>query len=267
MTTAATTHKRSMFDALIGEPMELVKAQPPQLLVSMASAYLIGAEAAVLFDAPFNIFLAVGAEWGYLRGMASAAGIETKWKDRLTYANGALVVLYGALFSLRKFGALPDVAAYQSHTAQTSTLGAIVMTAIHIACIGAVTVCAMMAHAAMLSEQARVNRLTVAQENDRNQRTTATEDARKQKWQDAQLEIEIEKQRQQALIAVEAERARVRTEARAMRRAATGDSVAPQPRTQPKIIYGGIEYPSVQAAADAHGITRQAMSKRLQKER
>jgi hypothetical protein len=32
-----------------------------------------------------------------------------------------------------------------------------------------------------------------------------------------------------------------------------------------KIVYNGVEYPSVQAAADAHGITRQAMSKRLAK--
>lgn len=31
------------------------------------------------------------------------------------------------------------------------------------------------------------------------------------------------------------------------------------------IVYNGVEYPSIQAAAEAHGITRQAMAKRLQK--
>jgi hypothetical protein len=261
--------KRTIWTALVTEPLDLIKAQPPQLMVSMASAYLIGAEAAVLLDNPFNIFLAIGAEWGYLRGMASAAGIETKWKDRLTYANGALVVLYGALFSLRKFGALPNVESYQNHTAQTGTAGAIIMTIIHIACIGAVTVCAMMAHAAMLSEEARVKRLEQKEVAERNERNRATEDARKQQWQDAQLAIQIEKQRQEAQLQIEqaATRQRMQLESeRAQLRRATRPSVTGQPRPQPKIVYDGMEFPSIQAAADHFGITRQAMSKRLKKE-
>ena len=264
MTTATIEH-RSLADALLWEPLDLIKAQPPQIFISAASAYLIAAEAAVLLPFPANVLLAVGAEWGYLRGMASSASVETAWKDRLTYANGALVVSYGALFSLRKFGALPSVADYASKVAQTGVLGAVIMTIIHIACIGAVTICAMMAHAAMLSHEARVKRLEDETRNQRNQRNQQLEDERNQEWQRAQLAIEIEKRQQQAALQLEAERNRLRAEARAQRRNATGPMVAAQPKRNP-VIVDGIEYPNITAAAAAHGISRQAMAKRIKKE-
>lgn len=262
----ATLNNRTFLDAVLWEPLDLIKAQPPQIFISAASAYLIGAEAAVLFPWPFNVLLAVGAEWGYLRGMASGAAIDTPWKDRLTWANGALVVLYGALFSLRKFDALPAVEAYHNGTAATGYVGAVVMTLIHIACIGAVTICAMMTHAAMLADEARVKRLAVAESEARNRRNQQDEDARNQQWRDAQLEIEIEKQRQQAQLALEAERNRLRAEARALRQNATSTQGGTQPTRNRAIVYNGVEYPSIQAAAAAHGISRQAMTKRLQKE-
>ncbi len=266
MTDIAMKHERSLADALVWEPLDLIKAQPPQIFISAASAYLIAAEAAVLLPSPFNIMLAVGAEWGYLRGMASGASVDTAWKDRLTYANGALVVCYGALFSLRKFGALPSVEDYVNQTATTTVPGAIIMTIIHILCIGAVTICAMMAHAALLTHEARVKRLEEETRNQRNQRNQELADARNQEWQSAQLAIEIEKRRQEAEIALEAERNRLRAEARAQRRTATTMPVAMQPNRNQEITYNGVVYPSIQAAANAHGISRQAMAKRLKKE-
>jgi hypothetical protein len=263
--TTATMKKRGILDAIIIEPLDLIIAQPPQIFISAASAYLIAAEAAVLLPFPFNVLLAIGAEWGYLRGMASSANVETAWKDRLTWANGALVVMYGALFSLRKFALLPAVEAYHNGTAQTTPLGAVVMTIIHIACIGAVTICAMMAHSAMLAHEARVKRLSEEERNQRNQAQLAAEDARNHEWRQAQLEIEIEKQRQQAQLQIETERARARAELRAATRSATAAQVAPQPKRN-HVTVDGVEYPSIQAAADAHGISRQAMAKRIKKE-
>lgn len=257
---------RTFADAILWEPLELIKAQPPQIFISAASAFLIAAEANVLLPSPFHVLLAVGAEWGYLRGMASGAALRTRWTDRLTWANGALVVLYGALFSLRKFGALESVEAYHAGTVETSIVGAAVMTLIHIACIGAVTICAMMTHSAMLAHEADVKQSSVAIAEDRNRRNQQLEDARNQEWRNAQLEIEIDKQRQRAKIEIEAERNRLRAEARAGRANATIAPVAPQPTRNRTIVYNGVEYSSIQAAADAHGITRQAMTKRLQKE-
>ena len=263
------TAERTFLDAVLWEPIELIKAQPPQIFVSIASAYLIAAEANVLLPTPINWALAIGAEWGYLRGLASAAHVETTLKRRLTVANAILVVAYGALFSLREFGALPSVADYRDRVAVTSTASAIVMTAIHIACIGAITLCAMMAHAAMLTEDARVKRLADAERNQRNQRNQEETDARNREWAAAQLELEIEKQRQRAILEVEAERNRQRLALAAERnrqRSATTQAVAAQPDRNQLILYNGVAYPSIQAAADAHGISRQAMAKRLKKE-
>lgn len=265
MTTTAFEN-RTFLDAILWEPLELIKAQPPQIFISAASAFLIGAEANVLLPTPFHILLAIGAEWGYLRGMASGAEVQTKWKDRLTYANGALVVMYGALFSLRKFGALPSVQAYHNGTVETGIVGAVLMTIIHIACIGAVTICAMMTHSAMLAHEADVKRLEVAETKARNQRNQEEIEARNRRWQEENDAIELRKRQQEAEMRLEAERNRLRTEARAQRRSATGPQVAAQPARNRTIVYNGVEYPSIQAAAEAHGITRQAMTKRLQKE-
>lgn len=189
MTT--TIHNRTFLDAIFFEPLDLIKSQPPQIFISAASAYLIAAEAAVLLPAPVNWALAIGAEWGYLRGMASAAGIETAWKDRLTYANGALVVLYGALFSLRKFGAMYSVESYENGTAQTDLTSAVIMTLIHIACIGAVTICAMMAHSAMISHEATVKR---SEEDEERKRAKRLQDERDT------LVLEMERKRQELAI-------------------------------------------------------------------
>ncbi len=206
--TTTTLEGRTFWDAIFFEPLDLIKSQPPQILISAASAYLIAAEAAVLLPSPANWALAIGAEWGYLRGMASAAGVETKWKDRLTYANGALVVLYGALFSLRKFGAMYPVEAYENGTAQTDVFSAVVMTLIHIACIGAVTVCAMMAHSAMISHQASVKHLAEKTERERNQ-----EEYNRQRQLQAErdhIELDMERKRQELAIWTEGMEAKAR---------------------------------------------------------
>lgn len=268
--TITTLKKRTIFDALIFEPLDLVTAQPPQIFISLASGYLIGAEAAVLLPFPFNVLLAAGAEWGYLRGLASAAGVETAWKERLTYANGALVVLYGALFSLRKFGALPAVEAYQSGAVQTTLVGAIVMTLIHIACIGAVTICAMMAHAALMSYESSVKRKSEEEVAARNRAQLENEDARRRMRQEAEDRLFIQMREEEAKLRLMEETERRKMQLRAAQaqlRSATREQVAAQPQRNQKIIYDGVEYPSIQAAADAHGITRQAMSKRLRNQK
>ena len=61
MTTAL--QKRTIFDALIIEPVELIISQPHQALISGASVFLVAAEAGILIDWPYNVLLAIGAEW------------------------------------------------------------------------------------------------------------------------------------------------------------------------------------------------------------
>lgn len=244
------------FKSFIAEPFDLALGQPHQMLISSASVAIVAAEAATLIPWPFNILLAIGAEWAYLRGLISGAGIKTRWAAALNISAVALVVLYGALWGFRSFHLIPDV---------PPPVVAVVLTLIHIGAIGAVTICSAMLHRAGEDHKRVLREKAEQEERNRAMRNQAAEDARNQAWRDAQMEIEIEKQRQQAVLQVETERARARADARAQRRSATSGLVAPQPRPQPKIIYDGVEYPSIQAAADHYGITRQAMSKRLKK--
>lgn len=244
------------FKAFIAEPFDLALGQPHQMLISSASVAIVAAEAATLIPWPFNILLAIGAEWAYLRGLISGAGIKTRWAGALNISAVVLVVLYGSLWGFRSFHLIPEV---------PLPLVAVLLTLIHIGAIGAVTICSAMLHR-VGDDHKRVLRETAErEEKDRNQRNQDSEDARNQAWRDAKLQIEIEKERQQALLQIETERTKMRAEARAQRRSATAQMVAPRPRPQPKIICDGVEFPSIQAAADHAGISRQAMSKRLRR--
>lgn len=143
MTTGVTV-KRSLFDAMVAEPIELAISQPHQTLISSASVYLVAAEAGMLIAWPWNVLMAIGAEWAYLRGLSSGQAAKTLWAARLNWSAVLLVVLYGSLWGLRKFHLIPDVPPWW---------GALVLTAIHILAIGAVTLCSAMVHRAMLDQQ------------------------------------------------------------------------------------------------------------------
>ena len=61
MTTLAP--RRSLYAAVVGDLLDLIAAQPHQVLISTASVAIVASEAAYLVPAPFNVFMAVGAEW------------------------------------------------------------------------------------------------------------------------------------------------------------------------------------------------------------
>jgi hypothetical protein len=264
MTT--TIRKRTIFDALLFEPLDLAISQPHQMFISALSVYLVASEAAMLAPAPFNWLMAVGAEWAYLRGLSSGETVATVWNKRLIASAIALLVLYGSLWGLRQFGALPKERAVADGT--WAIAGAVVLTLIHILSIGAVTFCSAMIHRDV-TEAARVSReLVVAEQDERNRRNQAVEQERNRKYQEAHDAIELDTRRQKAKLQLEDEAARRKmqlTAERAQLRSATRPAVA-SATTRAPIIVDSVAYPSVQAAADAHGITRQAMSKRLKKE-
>lgn len=244
------------FKSFVSEPFELALGQPHQMLISSASVAIVAVEAASIVPWPFNIALAVGAEWAYLRGLISGAGIKTRWAYALNISAVALVALYGLLAGFRGFHLIPDTPPWGV---------AVLLTVIHIGAISAVTLCSAMLHRAG-EDAKRLSREKAAHEvAERDKRNQEAEDARNQAWRDAQLQIEIEKQRQQALLQAEAERIKMRADARAQRRAATIGEVAGATRDK-RITVDGIEFASIQAAADHFGISRQAMSKRLRKE-
>lgn len=263
MTTAV--RKRNILDALFLEPLDLAVSQPHQLFISALSVYLVASEAAMLAPSPFNWLMAVGAEWAYLRGLSSGETTATVWNKRLIASAIALLILYGSLWGLRQFGALPKEHAMVEGT--WAVAGAVILTLIHILSIGAVTFCSAMIHRDV-TESARVSRESkVAQQEDRNRKIEVAEQERNQRLQEAQDALLLEMRRKDAELRLqkEAERQKMQlTAERAQLRNATRPAVAPATKRNP-VTVDGVTYSTVQAAADAHGITRQAMSKRLKK--
>ena len=253
-----TTTQVSPLRAFILEPVSFAVSQPGQILISSASVAIVAAEAGTLIPFPFNLALAIGAEWVYLRGLISGSGVKTRWAAALNWSAVLLVVCYGALWGFRGFHLIPEA---------PPAWAAVLLTIIHIGCIGAVTICSAMLHRAGEDVKAFAARQVADAEAERNRRNLEAEAERNRRAHDAAAELAIEMRRQDAELRLEAERNRLRVQAAAERahlRSATRAAVAAQPGRAP-VIVDGVQYPSIQAAADAHGITRQAMSKRLKK--
>lgn len=177
MTTSTAT-----FRAFVREPFDLALGQPHQILISSASVAIVALEASTLIPWPFNIALAVGAEWAYLRGLISGAGVKTRWAAALNVSAVLLVVLYGSLWGFRSFHLIPDV---------PPPIVAVLLTLIHIGAIGAVTICSAMLHRA--GEDAKAERQHIE-----DTRARARED-RLQQERDA-LALEMERKQQDLLL-------------------------------------------------------------------
>lgn len=102
----ATTQKRTMFDALIGEPLELALSQPHQILLSTGSVALMGsfASSSKIVDPLVGYLIAIGVEWAYLRGLASDSRAQTAWGGILNWSAFGIVVLWGVLWCAQRFG-------------------------------------------------------------------------------------------------------------------------------------------------------------------
>lgn len=188
--TGMTVKRKTLFDAIIAEPLQLAIDQPPQLLISAASVFLVAAEGGKLLDPPFNWALAIGAEWAYLRGLTSGQSANTKWAARLIWSAVILVITYGSLWALRQFGVQLPGEGYSADTGW-SLVGSALVTIIHIGCISAVTLCSAMCHrASLIADQQRHEQLT-KEEDDRRLRLQADADAleidRKRKEQELAL--------------------------------------------------------------------------------
>jgi hypothetical protein len=201
-----TTTSPTTFRAFVREPFDLALGQPHQLLISSASVAIVSVEAAAIVPWPFNILLAIGAEWAYLRGLISGAGVKTPWAARLNWAAFLLVVLYGSLAGLRGFHLVPDAPPWYV---------AVLLTVIHIGAISAVTLCSAMLHRA--GEEAKAERLRIAtdrEEQEAEEERRYQADLRRQR--DAQqLELETEWRRTQLLLETERTRAELRASVRA----------------------------------------------------
>jgi len=224
-----TTTSPTTFRAFVREPFDLALGQPHQMLISSASVAIVASEALGFTPFPFNIALAVGAEWAYLRGLITGAGVKTRWAAALNWAAIFLVFGYGSLWGFRSFHLIPEA---------PPAWAAVLLTLIHIGSIGAVAICSAMLHRASMDAQA-AEQLRVQQlEQDRAAAEQAYQDKLRRMRDEQQLELEAEWKRTQ--LAIEAERARAelkmqRTNARKeMRRDARSERANAGPQICPK---------------------------------
>lgn len=202
-----TTHATPLRSFVL-EPFELAIGQPHQFLISSASVSIVALEAATLVPWPFNVGLAIGAEWAYLRGLITGAGVKTRWAAALNWAAVILVFGYGGLWGFRSFHLIPETPAPWL---------AVLLTIVHIGTIGAVTICSAMLHRASMDAQAAAQHL--AQQVADEQVARDAEYQRDVRRQRDAIQLEAERAWRQAQIANES--ARVRLELKAAVRAQT----------------------------------------------
>jgi hypothetical protein len=94
------TTQRGLFAVFLGEPIDLVKAQPHQLFISTASVALMGsfASSSGILNPAIGYLLAIGIEWAYFRGLASDSKAPTIWGAILNWSACIVVVLWGMLW-------------------------------------------------------------------------------------------------------------------------------------------------------------------------
>lgn len=173
MTTAI--QKRSMFDALIGEPMELALSQPHQILLSTGSVALMGSFASTsgIVDPLVGYLIAIGVEWAYLRGLASDSRAQTAWGGILNWSAFGIVVLWGVLWCAQKFGVY------------TEAKGGWWLAAAHVVPVAWLSLCSAQCHRAAMGAEKKAH----AQSDAKRAAwllTQEEEDRKLERWKDAQ---------------------------------------------------------------------------------
>jgi flagellar biosynthesis GTPase FlhF len=133
--------------------------------------------------------MAIGAEWAYLRGIASSPKGSKGWVNALNWGALFLVIIYGMLWGARKFGGIP---------AELDGGLAWLLTAAHILPIAFLSLAAAMVHRSAVEAEAAEYAEHQAEARERQRRREADEDARDAERR-RRLEAQEEDQRQQRL--------------------------------------------------------------------
>src|SRR5262245_40691500 len=209
--TITTLEKRSLGDVLIHEPLSLAKAQPHQILLSAGSIALMGQFAASsgIVDPFVGYCIAVGVEWAYLRGLASDSRAPTAWGGILNWSAFGIVVLWGILWCMQRFGAI--------HEGD----GGAWLAAAHVVPVAWLSLCSAQCHraasAAERKNDARAQAKIDQEVADRRawELAQAEEDRKVERWEKAQrIQAEIEIAKKQANAAMRMRPVAMRRDAR-----------------------------------------------------
>lgn len=240
--------RRVAFD----EPFRAAWEHGNQFLVTAAAAFMSAAFSMQHDVLPIWVAvpLAVGFEWTYLRGLATAdKTTNERWAVALNWSAMITSLVYGVLYVLGHYKIIPE---------QPGGWAAFCLAMAHVFPMTVLSFCA-----------ANLRRVQKLEERNRNRAQLALEEERNRNLQEERDRITLETERKKAEIEMWKEASIAKAQLK-KELAQLAPQVAPATDPQPTkaaVIIDGVEYPSIQAAADAHGITRQAMSKRLAKER
>lgn len=163
---------------VLWEPIELIKAQPHQALISVASVALMAQFAASggVLNPFVGFVLAIGIEWAYIRGLASDSKATTRWGAYLNWSAFLIVVLWGSLWCLKSFGVIAE---------KPTDWLAYVMALAHVVPIAWLSLCSAMTHRAAMQVIDQRERDRADAEN-ALQLEIARERAKLDAWKDAQ---------------------------------------------------------------------------------
>lgn len=236
--------------------------------------------------------LAFGFEAIYLSGLVAADRLaKSRWIMGMVIAASLTSFVYGMLYVLGSYGVIPD---------KPDGWVAIGLALAHVLPMPVLSLCAAKLYHASRAQAVAAEQTAIEAEAKRKQderdatarrrqedadaearrtqelrdaevarrlRNQQEEDALRLRKQEAEEALRIENARKDAELArwrsAQEMKAQLKT---AVAQVAARNQSATITATARTIVYEGIEYPSIQAAAEAHGITRQAMSKRMKRE-
>mgnify|MGYP001562516429 CR=1 FL=1 len=214
--------------------------------------------------------LAIGFEAIYLSGLIAAdRTVKSRWATAMIIAAALTSLIYGLLYVLGIYEVIPKKPA-----------GAVAfgLALAHVLPMPILSLCAARLYHASKAHALATQRATEEAERKRTQDEKDAEVARNQKWRDAELARRLRNEEEEDRLRLEnarldAELARREREyaTKAQHRAAVAQSRSRNQNATVStatrvVVYDGVEYPTIQAAAQAHGISRQAMTKRLAKQ-
>jgi hypothetical protein len=177
---------------MVGEPLELAKSQPHQVLLSTGSVALMGQFAGTsdIVNPLVGYCIAIGVEWAYLRGLASDSRAQTRWGGILNWSAFGIVVLWGVLWCAQQFGAFDESA------------GGWWLAVAHVAPVAWLSLCSAQCHRAAMAqevkqvavEQAQARAIEEARAAERLawERAQEEEDRKLARWKEAyQIKAEI----------------------------------------------------------------------------
>lgn len=201
MTTTLSFPQRA-YRATIGDLIDLVLAQPHQILLSTGSVALMAQFAAHsgIVDPAVGYCIAGGVEWAYLRGLASNAKAPTHWATALNWSAFAIVVLWGVLWVGIQLGALK----IENATGAAAWWLALA----HVVPVAWLSLCAAMTHSASATQEAHTLVAQQTEETARQRELQRQQEEDARRVQSEQNALALEMQRQKAALALQDEEKR-----------------------------------------------------------